>query len=176
MTQFYVPRVLSLDDINHEEVAAACPPGTIFADVSGSNLAYWELLCDIWAKGEDFAIIEHDVLCRPDVVEQFEECPEPWCTFGYQGICHIQCQEAWANQLGLTRFRAEVMAAAPDAVTSIPPGPLMDWHNLCDGLGGAHPSSSAMQGLVRDKSLRGRHFTHHWHYPAVEHHPWFVCR
>lgn len=62
--------------------------------------------------------------------------------------------EAWRNELGCTRFRAELIAAVPDAVSSIPTDG-WDWHNLCDGLGG---------------NLRRAGFSHHWHFPPVRHH------
>ena len=175
MTQFYVPFV-RLADIDHDEVVAAAPPGTIFVDVSSSPLAYWEALCEWWAKGEDFAIIEHDVLCRPDVVEAFDACPEPWCVFSYQGMCHDACREAWANMFGCTRYRAALIAAVPEAVSSIPPQ-LRDWHNLCDGLAGMHPKCGCgIEGVDRPGSLRAHGYGHHWHTPHVAHHPWFVSR
>lgn len=164
-----MPRVM-LDDIVHEEVAAAVPPGTIFVDVTldeskgdrpNHDHAYWRMLAEIWAKGEDFAIIEHDVICRPDVAEQFDACPEPWCVFSYANMCHDACREAWANMLGATRFRAELIAAVPDALTSITKPEHLDWHNVCDGLG---------------LNLRAAGYKHHWHTPHVAHHPWFASR
>lgn len=169
MTQFYVPWAEW-----NQPTADAAPPGTIWVDVSGGPDAYWAALCDIWAKGEDFAIIEHDVICRPDVVEQFDACPEPWCTFGYSSMCHPACREAWANQLGLTRFRAEVMAKCPDALTSIPEDQ-RNWHNLCDHIAG-NKVHGVDQPTLRPGSLRAAGFGHHWHEPYVEHHPWFECR
>lgn len=139
------------------EVVEAVPPGTIWVDVSSSDTAYHESLTAIWGQRENFATLEHDVLCRPDIVEAFEECPEPWCVFGYSEMCHPECMEAWANELGCTRFRAELMEKVPDALTSIPPGPLTDWHNVCDGLG---------------NNLRAAGFTHHWHFPVAQHNHW----
>lgn len=171
MTQFYVPYTKRV-----VETIEAAPPGTIFIDVSGGVTAYWEALCDIWAKGETFAIIEHDVICRPDVVEQFDACPEPWCLFGYTPICHPECQEAWRNQLGLTRFRSELMAAVPDALTSIPDEVAYrqrrrDWHNLCDELAG-DKIAGVDQLTLRPGSLRAAGYSHHWHFPPVRHRSW----
>lgn len=156
MTHFYVPWAE-----RNSQVEESVPPGTQWVDVRGSDLAYYEALTEIWGKGEDFAIIEHDVVIHDLVVEEFESCPEPWCVFGYDNMCHPECQEAWANQLGCTRFRAELMEEVPDALTSVPPGPLQDWHNVCDGLG---------------NNLRAVGYWHHWHTPHVGHHPWFTCR
>jgi hypothetical protein len=68
--------------------------------------------------------------------------------------------ENWRNELGCTRFRAELIQAVPDALEGTPLGnnglPITwDWKNLCDGLG---------------NNLRAAGATHHWHYPAAEHH------
>lgn len=139
------------------EVVEAAPPGTVWVDVSSSDTAYHEALSNIWERGENFATLEHDIICRPDIVQAFEECPEPWCIYGYADMCHDACREAWANALGCTRFRAELMAKVPDALTSIEPGPLTDWHNVCDGLG---------------NNLRAAGFKHHWHEPHVQHPHW----
>lgn len=157
-TQFYVHYTGVRPD-----VAEAAPPGTIWVDVASGDLAYFESLGDIWSRGEQFATVEHDILIRPDIVAAFEECPEPWCVFGYTEFCcadehgNSPCMEAWRNELGCTRFRAEVMEAVPDAVSSIPQGALQDWHNLCDGLG---------------NNLRAAGFTHHWHTPHARHDHW----
>lgn len=169
MTQFFVPAT-----VRYEQVEAAVPPGTIWLDVSEDDEAYWRALCAIWAIGEDFAIVEHDVICHPDVVEQFDTCPEPWCTFGYANICHPACQEAWANQLGCTRFRAEAMAKCPDALTSIPEGQ-RNWHNLCDHIAG-NKVHGVDQPTLREHSIRAAGFSHHWHYPPVGHHPWMDAK
>ena len=155
MTQFYVP----FAEVN-EQTFNAAPPNTIFLDVSDDNDAYWRALSYMWEEGQDFAVIEHDVICRPDVVEQFDNCPEPWCMFAYDNMCHEACKEAWANALGCTRFRKEVIDAVPHALSAIPEKD-RDWHNVCDGLG---------------NHLREAGYTHHWHAPDVGHHPWFVSR
>ena len=163
MTQFYLPFTKI-----HGDVWNALPEGTITVDVSGSPDAYWAALCEWWVKGEDFAVIEHDVICRPDVIEQFDSCPEPWCVFGYDPICHEACQEAWANMLGCTRFRAVITAEFPDAVTSIPPQD-RNWNNLCDHLAG-----NKLHGVPCDQRPGGirEQFTHHWHRPSVRHRSW----
>lgn len=146
--RYYVPYTAV-----HPETAAATPPDAVWVDVSSSPYAYFGALLEWWARGKTFAVIEHDIVCRPDVVESFEDCPEPWCVFGYDSMCHPECQEAWRNQLGCTRFRAELMEVVPGAMADLPPD-TWDWHNVCDGLGA---------------NLRRAGFTHHWHYPPVHH-------
>jgi len=159
-------RVLVPFTARHIETIAGAPANAEWVDVSRSSTAYWETLCEFWNSGDDLLIIEHDVVCRPDVIEQLEMCPEPWCAFGYSDMCHPECMEAWANAFGCTRFRKELMAAAPDAVSSIPEGYGRDWHNLCDYVSGMPWLNPEM----RPQCLRARGFWHHWHYPAVRHH------
>jgi hypothetical protein len=159
---------------------AGAPAGTIWANVSQSPLAYWGALRSWWRKAEAFATFEHDVVVRADVVEAFESCPENWCVFPYADMCcqdetgFSPCMESWRNELGCTRFRAEIIAAVPDALDGIPIGnnglPISDgwdWHNACDGLGN---NLRAIKGTKRAEQPGAQRFTHHWHYPAVEHH------
>lgn len=148
--RWYVPYT-----VVHPQVVAAAPESAVWVDLSGSPFSYFGALYSWWKTGETFAVLEHDVVCRPEVVDSFESCPEPWCVYAYT-FCHWECREGWRNMLGCTRFRSELMAAVPDAVSSIPPDE-RDWHNLCDGLG---------------NNLRNAGFTHHWHHPPVDHHPW----
>lgn len=144
----------------------ALPDHAEWCDVSADDHAYWRLLLRLWADGEGFLVVEHDVVCRPDVIGQVEACPESWCSFGYADICHPGCQEAWANQLGCTRFRSELLAATPDAVSAIPPRD-RGWPNLCDHIAGdkLHGTPSPL----RSGSVRAAGFTHHWHFPPVDH-------
>jgi hypothetical protein len=151
-------------------VADVVPPGTIWVDVSSDDEAYWRALCDIWATGEDFAIVEHDVVIHADAILSFDFCTGPWCTYGYDNICHPHCQEAWANMLGCTRFRAEVMAACPLALSSIPEGQ-RNWHNLCDHMAG-NKLHGVDQPSLRPDSIRAGGFSHHWHTPPVHHISW----
>lgn len=138
----------------HPHTAAAAPADAVWIDVSGSPVAYYAALLDIWQLGETFAILEHDVVCRPDIIDELEECPEPWCLYGYTDFCHDGCREAWRNQLGCTRFRSELIRAVPDAMSAIPASN-WDWHEMCNGLG---------------ENLRAQGYTHHWHGPPAEHH------
>lgn len=139
----------------HPKTQAGAPCDATWVDVSGDRFAYWRTLCEWWERGETFTIIEHDVVCRPDIIDGFITCDEPWCLHPYDDICHQACMEAWANMLGCTRFDAGLIAAVPDACTSSSDLSLRDWHNVCDGIG---------------NNLRAAGFTHHWHEPPVWHH------
>jgi hypothetical protein len=145
---FYVPYTRV-----YPATVAGAPVDAVWVDVSSSANAYFGALYGWWQEADSFAVIEHDVVCRSDVVQAFEECPEPWCTFGYADVWHPESMAAWSDILGCTRFRAELIEAVPDAVSSISPGG-WDWHNLSYGLG---------------ENLRAAGYTQHWHYPWVEH-------
>ena len=138
------------------EVVLNAPAGATWVDVSSGPYAYWGLLLRLWAASETFTIVEHDVICRPDVIDGFESCREPWCLHAYDPFCSCpnpDCREAGRNNLGCVRFRRELIEAAPNAVSSIPVE-LRLFSRLCDGLAA---------------NLRDADFTHHWHEPGVEH-------
>ena len=144
-TAWYVPYTAV-----HPLTAAGAPRDAVWVNVASSPNSYYGALARIWARGETFAILEHDVICRPDVIDAFESCPEPWCCFGY----HDVHDELFGDMLGCTRFRAEVLETVPDALSSLPEEG-WDWHCVCDGLG---------------RNIRTAGFTHHLHRPPVVHH------
>lgn len=147
--QWYVPYTQV-----HPKTVEGAPSDAIWIDVGAGPDAYYWALREIWARGESFALLEHDVVCRPDVIEAFEADPALWITCPYDTYCHSECREAWRNQLGCTRFRAELIEAVPDAMMFTEPE-LRVWTNVCDGLG---------------RSLRNAGFTHQWFFPEVRHH------
>lgn len=104
-----------------------------WVDVSGSPYDYWRVMCDWW-QGDDFTIVEHDVAPHSEVFEEFRWCPEPWCYFRYSNHT-VENAHAWHyGILGCTRFRKELIAAVPDAVTSTEER-WRDWHYLSNSLG-----------------------------------------
>jgi hypothetical protein len=56
--------------------------GARFVDVSGFDFAYYELLRDLWAAGESFIYVEHDVVPDRGLLPELWDCPEPYCTPG----------------------------------------------------------------------------------------------
>ena len=82
-------------------------------DVSDSDEAYWELLDDLWNYGQDFAIIEHDIVVSPGTLKSFEECPEPWCAARYPYL------RGFYAGLGCVRFRSSMMQAAPHLMDEV---------------------------------------------------------
>lgn len=76
---------------------------------------YFELFSEFWRRGEDFAIIEHDIEVGPETLAGFERCPGLWCSHSYdiyQGDIASTYGGPWG--LGCVRFRAELMAARPE--------------------------------------------------------------
>lgn len=128
------------------------PPTAEWVYVGDSPYDYWRVLCDYWTPEHDLILCEHDVQWRSDISRGFDDCPELWCNHKY---CEHspESAEAWKWLLGCTRFRKELIAAVPDAVTSIEPRH-RDWHYTCDGLGA---------------NLEAAGFKHHWHEPVVHH-------
>ena len=75
--------------------------------------SYFNLLAGLWAEGERFIIIEHDVLPWPGAVEELWNCPADWCSYtykmrGYHGDYGIH------HSLGCTKFGEGFMSEVPD--------------------------------------------------------------
>jgi hypothetical protein len=103
------------------------------ADVSADDTAYTRLLGDLWAAGEPFALVEHDIVPFPGSLAGLLGCPRDWCAFPYRlgGIVHAG--------LGCTRFSAALLREYPAAVTetlaeSAPVHPAGHWCSLDDRL------------------------------------------
>jgi hypothetical protein len=77
-------------------------------DVSASDGAYWALLAELWAAGEEFAVVEHDVVPSPSALASFEACGNDWCSCPYPYLAGTYAG------LGCTRFRAAIMSRHPD--------------------------------------------------------------
>lgn len=96
-------------------------PSCEFVDVSGAQDAYWSLFRDLWRAGEDFMLVEHDILIAPGTVEAFTRCPEPWCAApGGIDVARKMARRRTSRDhveayLQCNRWRAAAMAAHPDA-------------------------------------------------------------
>lgn len=143
----------------HPLTIAGAPPEAEWFDVSSDPHAYHRLMVDVWADAiatnRGVVVIEHDIVCRPDIIQTFATDPDPWLMFPYRSICCFPCMESWANSMGCTRYGADMIAAVPDAVSSITKPEHLNWANLCDGIGG---------------NLRDAGYSHSWRYASVVHH------
>lgn len=69
--------------------------------------AYGRYLAQHWGITDSLAIIEPDIVVRPDVLDAFFNCPEPYCAFPYDLLTDCMCA------LGCTRFSADFIAKYP---------------------------------------------------------------
>lgn len=107
--------------------------------------AYGRELAARWAQPGDLIVVEHDVEINLDTLDEFEQCPEPWCSAPYQvGDGLEMC-------IGCSRFREELRRAVP-----APPGDHL-WANV----------ESAYVSVLRSAGYaphRHREVTHHHSY------------
>jgi hypothetical protein len=90
---------------------------TEFADVSSSEVAYFELLRDVWRTGEDALAVEHDIEIAPGTVAALEACPREWCSCPINGMTAA----GWgAAALQCNRWRGELMRAHPSLLDDVP--------------------------------------------------------
>lgn len=81
-----------------------------YRDVSGSDTAYADLLCELWAAHEPFCIVEHDVVPNPWTLAEMALCPHSYCAAPYPW------GQAVGVALGCTSFSSIFTRAHPDAV------------------------------------------------------------
>lgn len=122
-------------------------------DVSSADTAYTRMLSTLWIVGETFTLVEHDVVIRPGVLDELNDCPHPWCAFPYA------LRDTTVAGLGCTKFTAELIAAHPHAVAQTwaehtEAHPRGHWCNLDDRL---------------TRVLTAARATRHLHGPPVEH-------
>lgn len=80
-------------------------------NVSESYQRYWYLVRELWAAGEDFTLIEHDVVVDPEVTLQgFESCPMDWCSCPYP---YQMMPSGYYFGMGCTRYRAALLKRQP---------------------------------------------------------------
>lgn len=102
-------------------LTAASVPYDVY-DVGEADDSYWTLLGALWAGGDGFIVVEHDILVLPETIPELESCPEPWCCAPYPYLGG----RGTIIGLGCTKFSAEITTAVPDAV--IRAGQMVDSH------------------------------------------------
>ena len=76
--------------------------------------AYWRLLSDLWEAGDDFVLVEQDIIVREDTLESFDDCPHPWCAAGYRYL-----GSASYMGIGCVRFRAALLRRHPEMMDRV---------------------------------------------------------
>lgn len=103
---------------------------------------YDRLFRRLWAAGEPFILVEHDVLPWPGAVQQLWTCERPWCAFEYFMLGELRVA------LGCTKFDPRRLGPCPL------PDEAHDWRH--------------MDWHVID-TLTTRYECAHLHEPAVSH-------
>lgn len=82
-----------------------------YIDLSADpEYGYAKLLRELWAAGEDFAVVEHDVVPTQDVLDEFHGCWHLYCAAPYPWTTTV------GPALGCTRFSAALLEEYPDAM------------------------------------------------------------
>lgn len=77
------------------------------------ELGYYDLLRKVWAGGDAFTIVEHDVITGPGTLAGLELCWGPWCAHNYQTYLGDVMRLSFAA-LGCTRFSWQLIKRLPD--------------------------------------------------------------
>ena len=127
---------------------ASAPVGSEWVSTATSPWECYETFVAQWERcdGRPFISLNQDVICRPDVIKSFEECPEPWCRYGYLDIPENVVT-------GCTRWRPELQTAALEILREMR-GPHRRWNVMADSFASA---------------LKRRGFKPHLHTPPVIH-------
>lgn len=75
--------------------------------------AYERIIREYWEAGEDFAVVEPDIVIREDVAEAFQLCPCKYGCFPYNWVTDV------GPALGCTWFRSELLHQYPDAMAKV---------------------------------------------------------
>lgn len=98
----YTPAVL------HEQTKAwAGGSGALMVDVSGGDSTYWTALNVAWQGTpwhEALAVVEHDMLPAPGVVDRMLACRRPWCSSPYEIANHQMITDG----LGVVKYSARL--------------------------------------------------------------------
>lgn len=98
----------------HPATAAALEelaPDAEMVDLSGDVFAYQALVERLWADGETFLLWEHDITPTATALAEALSCRCWWSASPYPGPNGVTLWRCF----GFTRFRAEMLAATPNA-------------------------------------------------------------
>lgn len=77
------------------------------------DYGYGNLVADLWEAGEDFLLVEQDVLVTPAVRDELAACPELYCAAPYN-LCDGR---GLGVALGCVRFKGELTQNYPYVAT-----------------------------------------------------------
>lgn len=131
---------------DYPEAIAALPAGAEKVQMGSDPEAYWRLLRGLWRSGEDFLIVEHDMVLPEGAIRGFERCPREWCAHPYF------LYGTWGTWHGVTRYRGDLTRRLPNLPDEIVK---REWLSL----------DSAWINHLR---LAGYN-EGHWHWPPARH-------
>lgn len=80
---------------------------------AGDPKAYGLILQYYWELGEDFAVVEPDIVIREDVADAFRDCECLYGAFPYEWLTDV------GPALGCTWFRSAFLQKHPDAMREV---------------------------------------------------------
>lgn len=156
----YVPRML------HPAVVAAIEAQQYtaeLADVSASPLAYYELLRRLWAEGDSFIVVEHDIEVPPGALTELEHCWGLWCAHSYPvHFGDLMTLMHPGASLGCTRFSWQLIAHLPELFDLVPH---MGYENGEDGRHYLNLDKAVASLLIQNNAPKA-----HRHFPDVANH------
>lgn len=143
-----------LHDRTRQSVQDLAPDAEFILLPLGDDDAYWRLLAALWASGDDFAIVEQDIVPHEDVFDEFRACSEPWCTFGYEYFVGGDYHGS-----GCVRFRARLTGNEPDLMLAV-----------AQYANDKHPARHwcSLDAFTQHELYRRGYEAHH-HHPSVGH-------
>jgi hypothetical protein len=133
-------------------------PHAELVDVSAGPTSYHDLWRDLWHAGEDFAMVEHDVILAPGTIAALDACPWPWCSVPAEHGWMSTTTAGWgAAALCCNRWRAQVLTANPDVLDL--PLLLRHWSRL---------DAAVLPWIVADVHV-------HWTTPTEHRRPTFAA-
>lgn len=128
------------------DALAALPPAVERVPLGPDTDAYWRLMRDLWRSGDDFLVVEQDIVLPAGAVDVFETCKRDWCAQPYY------MWDTWGAWHGAVRYRGSLTASLPRLPDEVVK---RDWQSL----------DSAWLNHLR---LAGRNEAH-WHWPPARH-------
>jgi hypothetical protein len=89
------------------------PLPVVLVDCTADDWAYQKYIEEVWAQGEDFINMEHDIVPWPGAVHELIKCAHPWCFFGYD-YSTPDLASSGAAYFGLVRFRQSIIRQLAD--------------------------------------------------------------
>jgi len=112
---------------------------------TGPGDDYWTMIRDAWEEGDEFFIVEQDVIVWQGGLRQLDECPQDWCTF--PTMCHGRMI---STTLGCVKFGKQMIERNPGLLDDIE----TTWYHL--------------DASIADK-MGWPYFRPHAHWPPATH-------